>query len=80
MNRLTGHFQSLFFQRFFFISLISPEKKNSKTIKVNQHSVLDREIFYHFSKNQDKTITFNCVTLKTKQTEPRKYFFFQRNK
>ena len=42
-DQLTGHFQSCFFFRLFF--LISPEK-NSKTSKVNQQSVLNLSSFF----------------------------------
>ena len=66
-DQLTGHFQS-FFSSFF---LISPEK-NSTTSKVNQQSVLNLYIFHHFSRNLNRTITFNSVTLKNTQTEPQK--------
>ena len=74
-DQLTGHFQSFFLFLFFhFQSLlffnISKKKKNSKTSEVNQHSVLNLYIFHHFSKNLDKKITFNSVTLKNTQTEP----------
>ena len=49
--------------------------------KVNRQSVLNLYIFHHFAKSLDRTITFNSVTLKNKQTEPQKYiFFFQLNK
>ena len=74
-DQLTGHFQCLFVCFCFF--LISPEK-NSKTSEVNQQSVLNLYIFPHFSRNLDRTITFNSVTLKNTQTEPQKYniFFF----
>ena len=66
-------FQSFFFQSFFF--LISPEK-NSKTSNVNQQSVLNLNIYHHFPKNLDRTITFISVTLKNTQTEPQKYIIF----
>ena len=50
-DQLTGHFQSFFSELFFNIS-----RKNSKTSEVNQQSVLNPYIFYHFPKNLDKTI------------------------
>ena len=37
-DQLTGHFQSFFLEPFFFKYL---QKKNSKTSKVNQQSVLN---------------------------------------
>ena len=67
-DQLTGHFQSFFFKLFFNIF-----RTNSKSSKVNQQSVLNIEIFYHFHKNLAWTITFNSVFLKNTQTEPQKY-------
>ena len=64
-------FQSFFSELFF---LISPE--NSKTSEVNQQCVLNLNIFHHFPKNLDRTITFKSVTLKNTQTEPKKYIIF----
>ena len=51
-------------------------RTNSKTSKVNQQSVLNLKIFNNFPKNLHRTITFNSVTLKNKQTEPLKYIIF----
>ena len=68
-DQLTGHFQSFFF-------LISPEKTVKLISKVNQQSVLNLNIFHHFPKNLDRTLTFNCVTLKNTQTVPQKYIIF----
>ena len=46
---------------------------------VNQQSVLNLKIFYHFPKNLDRTITFNSVTLKnTDRTSKIFYFFFNK--
>ena len=62
-----------FSELFLSFLIISPEK-NCKTSKVNQQSLLNLKVFYHFPKNLDKTITFNSgVTLKNTQTE---FFFF----
>ena len=61
-DHLTGHFRSFFFQSFFFYYVYNISRKNSKTSKVNQQSVLNIKIFYHFPKNLDRTITFNSVT------------------
>ena len=74
---LTGQFQSFFFwtghfQLFFFFNI---SRTNSKTVKVNQQSVLN----HHFPNNLDRTITFNSVTLKNKQSL-KKSFFFSQNK
>ena len=55
---------------------MSPEK-NSKTSEVNQQSLLNLNIFHHFPKNLDRTITFNSVTLKNTQTEPQFFFSFR---
>ena len=55
---------------------IDPEKKTSKTSKVNQQYVLNLYMVHHFPKNLDRTITFNSVTLKITQTEPHKYIIF----
>ena len=77
-DQLTGHFQifffffffQLFFFSFFFYTI---SRKNSKTSKVNQQSVLNNiYICHHFPKNLDRIITFNSVTLKNTQTEPQK--------
>ena len=57
-DQLIGHFQN-----FFNIS-----RTNSKTSKVNQHSVLSLSIFHNFHKNLHRAITFNSVTLKYTQT------------
>ena len=57
-----GHISSFFLSFFFNIS-----RKNSKTSKVNQQSVLNLLIFHHFSKNLGRTITCNSVTLKNTQ-------------
>ena len=65
-DQLTGHFQRVFLS----------SEKIAKTRKVNQQSVLNLSIFHHFPKNLDRTITFNSVTLKNKQTEPQKKIFF----
>ena len=65
------HFQSVFSS-----FIISPEKKNSKTSEVNQQSVLNLYIFHQFPKNLDRTITFNSVTLKNTQTEPKNILLF----
>ena len=62
------------FRAFFNIS-----RTNSKTSKLNQQSVSNLYIFHFLPKNLDRTITFNSVTLKNTQTEPKNYFF-QRNK
>ena len=51
-------------------------KKHSKTSKVNQQSILNHQIFHHFLKNLDRTITFNSVTLENTQTEPQNILFF----
>ena len=58
----------------FFLFNIS--RKNSKTIEVNQQSVLNLYIFYHFPKNLDRTITFKSVTLKNTQSESQNYIIF----
>ena len=39
-------------------------------------SVLNIQIFYHFPKNLDRTITIYSVTLKNTQTEPQKNIIF----
>ena len=62
-----------FFPELFFFNI---SRKNSKTSKVKQQSVLNHYIFHHFPKNLDRTITFNSVTLKNTQTEPQKYTIF----
>ena len=62
MTSKTGHFQTFFFFRAFFFFNIS--RKNSETSEVNQQSVFNLYIFHHFSKNLDRTITFNSATLK----------------
>ena len=51
--------------------LISPEN-NSKTSEVN----FNLYIFHHFSKNLDRIITFNSVTLKNTKIEPKKIHNF----
>ena len=61
----------LFFPLFRAVFKIS--RKNSKSSKVNQLSVIYLQIFHHFPKNLDRTITFNSATLKNTQTEPQKY-------
>ena len=71
-DQLTGHFQSLFFffvifRAFFFFNI---SRKNSKTSRANQQSVLN------FPKNLDRTITFYSVTLKNTQTEPQRNIIF----
>ena len=60
--------------------LISAEKTNSKTSYVNQQSALNLKIFHHFSKILDRTITFNSVTFKNTQSEPKKYIIFYSTK
>ena len=70
---LTGHFQSFFYfyffyRAFFIIIFINISRKNSKTSEVN----FNLYIFHHFTKNLDRTITFNSVTLKNARTEPQK--------
>ena len=63
--QFTSHFQNFFLRAFFNIS------KNSKTSKVNQQS----NISSFYTKNLNRTITFNCVTLKNTQTAA--IFFFK---
>ena len=81
-DQLTGHFQSVFFYIFFCFQCFFniSRKKHSKTSDVNQQSVLNLCISYHFPKNLDRTITFNSVPLKNTQTEHQKDFFLQLNK
>ena len=72
-------FSEFFFRVFleFFSDLFFDiARKNSKTSKVNQQSALNLKIFHNFSKNLDRTITFNSVTLKNTQTEHQKYIIF----
>ena len=64
-------FSELFFS-FSELFIFNISRKNSKTSEVNQQSVLNLYIFHHFPKNLDRTITFNSVTLKNTQTEPKK--------
>ena len=75
-------FSELFF--FFFSELyffFNISRKNSKTSEVNQQCVLNLNIFHHFPKHLDRTITFNSVILKNAQTDPQKsIIFFQPNK
>ena len=66
--------QLVIFRAFiYFLFFFNISRKNSKTGKANQLSVLN------FPKNQDRTITFNSVTLKTQKYTDRtskKYYFF----
>ena len=79
-DQLTGHFQSFFFYLFlaFFFFPQYFQKKNSKTSKANQQSVLN--ILSFFPKNLGRTISYNSVTLKNTDRTSKIYYCFQQNK
>ena len=47
-----------------------------KTVKLVRYPNSLYSIVEYFPKNLDRTITFNSVNLKNKQTEPKKYIIF----
>ena len=69
-------FRAFFFFSFSELFFFIISRKNNKTSEVNQQSVFNLYIFHHFSKNLDRTITFNSVTLKNTLTEPLKFIIF----
>ena len=60
-----------------FSDIFNISSKNSKTSKVNQQSVFQNlYIFHHFSKNLDRTIIFDSVTLKIHRKNLKTILFF----
>ena len=73
-DQLTGHFQSFIFNFFFRVFFLKISRKNSKTSIKGIPEVCTKSLNIHnFSKNLDRTITFNSVTLKKYTDRTSKY-------